>query len=87
MDDAIEIDGSVGEGGGQVLRTSLTLSILTQQPVHIRQIRAKRPKPGLMAQHLQAKVTQHLLTNASIQPRLRLLVILVNQVLSWETVC
>jgi len=54
MNEVIEIDGSVGEGGGQVLRTSLTLSILTQQPVHIHQIRANRNKPGLMAQHLQA---------------------------------
>jgi RNA 3'-terminal phosphate cyclase (ATP) len=48
----IEIDGSFGEGGGQVLRTSLTLSAITGQLVHIYNIRAARPKPGLQAQHL-----------------------------------
>lgn len=50
----IHIDGSLGEGGGQVLRSSLTLSILTGQPVHLTNIRARRPKPGLQAQHLTA---------------------------------
>lgn len=48
----IEIDGSVGEGGGQILRTSLTLAMCTGQAVAIERIRAKRPKPGLMRQHL-----------------------------------
>ena len=48
----IVIDGSYGEGGGQVLRTSLTLSALLKEPVRIENIRAKRPKPGLAAQHL-----------------------------------
>ncbi|WP_093561593.1 RNA 3'-terminal phosphate cyclase [Pseudoduganella namucuonensis] len=50
----IELDGSQGEGGGQVLRTSLTLSMITGQPVRIKNIRANRPKPGLMRQHLVA---------------------------------
>jgi RNA 3'-terminal phosphate cyclase (ATP) len=50
----IEIDGSMGEGGGQVLRTSLALSLLTSSPLRIRQIRAGRAKPGLMRQHLLA---------------------------------
>lgn len=50
----IELDGSRGEGGGQVLRTSLTLSMITGQPVRIVNIRANRPKPGLMRQHLVA---------------------------------
>jgi RNA 3'-terminal phosphate cyclase (ATP) len=50
----IEIDGSLGEGGGQVLRTSLSLSILTGQPLIITRIRAGRAKPGLQPQHLAA---------------------------------
>lgn len=48
----IEIDGSVGEGGGQILRTSLALSMVTGQPFTLNQIRAGRAKPGLMRQHL-----------------------------------
>jgi RNA 3'-terminal phosphate cyclase (ATP) len=48
------IDGSQGEGGGQVLRTALTLAVLTGRAVRIESIRAGRPKPGLMAQHLKA---------------------------------
>jgi len=48
----IVIDGSYGEGGGQVLRTSLTLSALLGEPVRIENVRAKRRKPGLQAQHL-----------------------------------
>ena len=48
----IFIDGSQGEGGGQVLRSALSLSILTGQPFRIENIRAGRQKPGLMAQHL-----------------------------------
>jgi RNA 3'-terminal phosphate cyclase (ATP) len=50
----IEIDGSLGEGGGQVLRSALTLSMVTGQPFRITQIRARRAKPGLMRQHLVA---------------------------------
>ena len=50
----IQIDGSIGEGGGQVLRTSLALSILTRQELHITLIRHRRSKPGLMAQHLKS---------------------------------
>lgn len=48
----IRIDGSLGEGGGQVLRTSLSLSMVTGTPFTIENIRANRPKPGLMRQHL-----------------------------------
>jgi RNA 3'-terminal phosphate cyclase (ATP) len=50
----ITIDGSQGEGGGQILRTSLALSTLTKQPVRIEHIRTKRAKPGLLRQHLTA---------------------------------
>ena len=48
----IEIDGSVGEGGGQILRTSLALAMCTGQPFTLTKIRAGRAKPGLMRQHL-----------------------------------
>ena len=48
----IELDGSEGEGGGQILRTGLALSMVTGRPLRIERIRAKRPKPGLMRQHL-----------------------------------
>lgn len=48
----IEIDGSAGEGGGQILRTSLALSMCTGQPFALTRIRAGRAKPGLMRQHL-----------------------------------
>ncbi len=54
MSEAITIDGSAGEGGGQVLRTSLTLALATGQPFCIENIRAKRRKPGLLRQHLTA---------------------------------
>jgi RNA 3'-terminal phosphate cyclase (ATP) len=54
MKKLIEIDGSFGEGGGQILRSSLSLSMYTQQPVSIKNIRAGRKKPGLMRQHLTA---------------------------------
>jgi RNA 3'-terminal phosphate cyclase (ATP) len=50
----IEIDGSEGEGGGQILRSSLSLAICTGQPFRIANIRANREKPGLMRQHLTA---------------------------------
>lgn len=46
------LDGSTGEGGGQILRTGLALSMVTGHPLHITRIRAGRPKPGLMRQHL-----------------------------------
>lgn len=50
----ITIDGSFGEGGGQILRTSLALSLVTGQAFRIQNIRAGRPKPGLLRQHLTA---------------------------------
>jgi RNA 3'-terminal phosphate cyclase (ATP) len=51
-DAPIVIDGSAGEGGGQILRTSLALSMLTGTPFVLERVRAGRRKPGLMRQHL-----------------------------------
>jgi RNA 3'-terminal phosphate cyclase (ATP) len=50
----IRIDGSIGEGGGQILRTSLALSCILRRPVEIVNIRKTRRKPGLQPQHLTA---------------------------------
>jgi RNA 3'-terminal phosphate cyclase (ATP) len=54
MANMITMDGSFGEGGGQILRTSLALSLVTGQPFCMENIRAKRDKPGLLRQHLTA---------------------------------
>lgn len=67
----IELNGALGEGGGQVLRSSLTLSMITGQPFRIANIRANRSKPGLMRQHLvavqaAAKVSDAVVTGGEI---------------------
>ena len=50
----IELDGATGEGGGQILRSALSLAMVTGTPFRIHGIRARRSKPGLMRQHLVA---------------------------------
>jgi RNA 3'-terminal phosphate cyclase (ATP) len=50
--DMVELDGSAGEGGGQILRSALTLSMATGKPFRIARVRANRKRPGLMRQHL-----------------------------------
>ncbi len=67
MSKTIEIDGALGEGGGQVLRTSLTLSLLTGRAFHLRNIRARRPKPGLQAQHLMSVQAAAKIGNANLR--------------------
>ena len=64
---SIEIDGSLGEGGGQVLRIALCLSALYKIPVKINNIRAGRPKPGLAAQHLKGVQLLKNMCNAEVQ--------------------
>jgi RNA 3'-terminal phosphate cyclase (ATP) len=54
MHETLHIDGSYGEGGGQILRTALSLSIALGCGIRLENIRAKRPKPGLRPQHLSA---------------------------------
>lgn len=62
----LTIDGSTGEGGGQILRTSLSLSMITGQPARIEHIRAKRPKPGLMRQHLACVLAAQAVSDAQV---------------------
>jgi len=60
----LEIDGSYGEGGGQILRTALSLGAILQQPLEITNIRAGRKKPGLRPQHVMAVKALSLITSA-----------------------
>jgi len=62
----IELDGSTGEGGGQILRTSLSLSMITGQPFRILNIRANRNPPGLRRQHLSAVRAAAIACNATV---------------------
>ena len=62
----INIDGSWGEGGGQILRVAIALSSVLCKPVKISNIRAKRPQPGLRTQHLTAIKVIAKLTNAEV---------------------
>src|SRR5690349_1847522 len=62
----IAIDGSQGEGGGQILRTSLALSAVTGRPFRIDDIRKGRAKPGLLRQHLTALQAAAEITAAEI---------------------
>ena len=61
----IIIDGSEGEGGGQVVRNACALSLITGQPFRITNARGKRSKPGLMRQHVTAVEAACALGNAT----------------------
>lgn len=62
----LRIDGSKGEGGGQILRTSLTLAMITGKSVTIENVRAGRAKPGLLRQHLTALRAAQAAANADV---------------------
>jgi RNA 3'-terminal phosphate cyclase (ATP) len=64
---AVTIDGRHGEGGGQILRTALTLSALFAVPLHIHHIRGSRKKPGLRPQHLTAVQALARITGARVE--------------------
>jgi len=61
------IDGRHGEGGGQILRTALTLSAIFKVPIHINHIRGNRKRPGLKAQHLTAVNALKTITGARVE--------------------
>lgn len=63
----LNIDGSYGEGGGQLLRTSLSLSCLLRLPFRIVNLRLKRPKPGLQPQHLTAVLAAQQIASAQVE--------------------
>ena len=65
-EDWLDIDGSRGEGGGQILRSSLTLSLVTGRPIRLLQIRAGRERPGLQPQHLMAVEAAARVGNAAV---------------------
>lgn len=62
----LTIDGSFGEGGGQILRTSLALAIVTERSIVIENIRANRDKPGVRRQHLTAVRAAAKICNAKL---------------------
>src|SRR3989304_684457 len=62
-----EIDGSQKSGSGTILRLSIALSAIKQQPLHIINIRQSRPQPGLKPQHLEAVLTAAKLCNAKVE--------------------
>ena len=62
-----EIDGSLKTGSGTILRLSVALAGIVNQPLHIFNIRQKRPQPGLRPQHLEAVLTAAKLCNAEVK--------------------
>ncbi|MBB6124910.1 RNA 3'-terminal phosphate cyclase [Sphingobium subterraneum] len=63
----ITIDGSEGEGGGQIVRNACALSLITGEPFRITNVRGNRSKPGLMRQHVTAVEAASVIGNAECQ--------------------
>jgi len=64
--DFLKINGEHGEGGGQIIRSAITLSCITKQPIHVEQIRKNRKVPGLRPQHLTAIKILQKIANAKV---------------------
>lgn len=60
------IDGAYGEGGGQIIRTALTMAVVLSQPIRLENIRANRKNPGLAAQHLTAVRAAAMICDAEV---------------------
>jgi len=67
MNKMIELDGAAGEGGGQILRSALALAMCTGQAFALHDIRGRRPKPGLMRQHLACVNAAQAVSGATVQ--------------------
>ncbi len=67
LNSVVRIDGSFGEGGGQMLRTALSLSCVLQRPFEIINIRKDRKKPGLQPQHLTAVKAAAAISQARVE--------------------
>jgi RNA 3'-terminal phosphate cyclase (ATP) len=64
--DFLKINGGHGEGGGQIIRSAITISCITKQPIHVENIRNNRKIPGLRPQHLTAINILKKISNAQV---------------------
>ena len=62
----LKINGGYGEGGGQIIRSAITLSCITKQPIHLENIRKNRKNEGLRPQHLTAIIILQKIANAKV---------------------
>jgi RNA 3'-terminal phosphate cyclase (ATP) len=62
----LKINGGHGEGGGQIIRSAITLSCITKQPIHLENIRKNRKNKGLRPQHLTAIIILQKIANAKV---------------------
>ena len=63
----LQVDGSRKSGSGTILRLAIAIAAILKEPLHIRNIRMKRPEPGLRPQHLEAVLTAAKLCNATVE--------------------